>query len=641
MKWFYDRKISTKLYLAFSSVVLILGIMAWLVYSSASRRAAVAEDMYSNRTASIMQLENVRAAFLDMRMARRTAVSLSDVGQRQEDLRKAAEYETLLHDGLKQYLAGTRAPSEREIIRHLQSGLDEYHRLQAESDVYMLQMNDRKVLDIFNGPVRPLAAAVTADLNKLIEINDTLARDGDQQDYSLRASTTRDILLVGALGLLFTIGLVMFLSRLIGGSLRTLQEAAEKLSAGDLEVQLDLNFADEVGNLARSFQAMADNLKQHAAAAEQVAQGNLEVVVHSRSGKDSLGASLKLCVGHIRTLVEQVGQLTAAARNGDLALRGDPGQFKGAYSELMSAVNDMFEVFRATMEKVGDMSEPLTQAAAELSRVAQEMGASAEQTASQANMVSAGAEQVSRNIHTVATASDEMGASIREIAKNTADASKVATAAVRSAEETNATISKLGQSSVEIGQVIKVITSIAQQTNLLALNATIEAARAGEAGKGFAVVANEVRELAKETAKATEDISRKIEAIQTDTKGAVAAIEQIASVIGQINDIQTTVASAVEEQSVTTNEITRNLTEAAKGGADISLSIAGVAEAARTTTAGAGQTQKSAESLEKLAADMQTLMARFRYNAGRPQVKPVIASHTRSMHRELAGASVQ
>jgi methyl-accepting chemotaxis protein len=300
----------------------------------------------------------------------------------------------------------------------------------------------------------------------------------------------------------------------------------------------------------------------------------------------------------------------------------------------------MFEVFRSTMETVGRMSSPLSESAAELSRVSQEMGSSAEQTASQANMVSAGSEQVSRNIQTVATAADEMGASIREIAKNTADATKVATAAVRSAEDTNITIGKLGQSSAEIGQVIKVITSIAQQTNLLALNATIEAARAGEAGKGFAVVANEVKELAKETAKATEDISRKIEAIQTDTKGAVSAIEQIGSVIGQINDIQNTVASAVEEQSVTTNEITRNLTEAAKGGTDISHSIAGVAEAARTTTGGAGQTQKSAESLEKLAEELQSLMGRFRYDTTKGRVNPVAAARSHDLRHDLAGASV-
>ncbi len=173
--------------------------------------------------------------------------------------------------------------------------------------------------------------------------------------------------------------------------------------------------------------------------------------------------------------------------------------------------------------------------------------------------MTAATEQVNRNLQTVATGAEEMSATIKEIAKNASEAARVASEAVKSAATTNATVSKLGDSSVEIGQVIKVITSIAQQTNLLALNATIEAARAGEAGKGFAVVANEVKELAKQTAKATEDISQKINAIQGDTKSAVDAIGNISGIINQINDISNTIATAVEEQSATTNEMSRNV----------------------------------------------------------------------------------
>jgi methyl-accepting chemotaxis protein len=202
------------------------------------------------------------------------------------------------------------------------------------------------------------------------------------------------------------------------------------------------------------------------------------------------------------------------------------------------------------------------------------MSANAEETSSQANVVSAAGEQVNRNLQTVATGSEEMSVSIKEIAKNATEAAKVATEAAKAAQATNATVSKLGESSVEIGQVIKVITSIAQQTNLLALNATIEAARAGEAGKGFAVVANEVKELAKETAKATEDISRKIESIQIDTKGAVEAIGTITKIITQVNDISNSIASAVEEQNATTNEMSRNVTEAARGASEIAKNIA-------------------------------------------------------------------
>jgi methyl-accepting chemotaxis protein len=255
--------------------------------------------------------------------------------------------------------------------------------------------------------------------------------------------------------------------------------------------------------------------------------------------------------------------------------------------------------------------QTLASAAQELTSVSQQMASNSEETASQASVVSAAAEQVSRNVGTVASATEEMGASIKEIAKNAHEAARVATAAVKVADKTNATISKLGESSAEIGNVIKVITSIAQQTNLLALNASIEAARAGEAGKGFAVVANEVKELAKQTAKATEDIGRKIEAIQTDTKGAVEAIGQIGTIISQINDIQSTIASAVEEQTATTAEISRNVSEAALGSREIAQNVMGVAQAARGTTEGAANTKTSAEELARMATELQHLVTKL------------------------------
>jgi len=262
-----------------------------------------------------------------------------------------------------------------------------------------------------------------------------------------------------------------------------------------------------------------------------------------------------------------------------------------------------------TMEIVSQNSQALSSASEELSATSQQMVSNAEETSTQAGVVSAAAEQVSKNVQTVATATEEMSASIREIAKNAQDAAKVASTAVKAAETTNATITKLGESSAEIGKVIKVITSIAQQTNLLALNATIEAARAGEAGKGFAVVANEVKELAKETAKATEDISQKIEAIQGDTKSAVLAIAEIGTIINKINDYQNTIASAVEEQTATTNEITRNVSEASKGSTEIAQNIIGVAEAAKSTSLGASDTQKASCELSRMASELQEVVS--------------------------------
>jgi len=274
---------------------------------------------------------------------------------------------------------------------------------------------------------------------------------------------------------------------------------------------------------------------------------------------------------------------------------------------------DLTESLRVTLGKVNDNAQTVASASEELTAVAQQMSANSEETSVQSNVVASASEQVCKNVSTVATSAEEINSSVREIAKNASEAARVASEAVTVAGETNRTIAKLGESSIEIGKVIKVITSIAQQTNLLALNATIEAARAGEAGKGFAVVANEVKELAKQTASATEEISQKIEAIQQDTKGAVGAIDQIGKVIGRINDISNTIATAVEEQAATTAEIARNASEAALGSNEISKNIANVSQAARNTTEGANNTLAAAAELAKLAAALKDVVGSAKF----------------------------
>jgi len=292
---------------------------------------------------------------------------------------------------------------------------------------------------------------------------------------------------------------------------------------------------------------------------------------------------------------------------GDIPFRGtDPiGRVAEGLSRLLSQ-------FRQSVVTIKENVKVVTRTAGELERIGHDFQARAEETSTEAEVVSVASEEVSANVQTVAAGAEEMTASIREIATNASAAARVATKAVAVAEATNRTVGKLGESSSEIGQVVKVITSIAQQTNLLALNATIEAARAGEAGKGFAVVANEVKELAKATAKATEEISGKIEAIQLDTSGAVAAIGEISGIISQISDLQTTIASAVEEQTATTGEIGRNVTEAAKGSGEIASTITRVARAAVATTEGARDASVAGEGLRHTAATLEELVARFR-----------------------------
>jgi len=283
--------------------------------------------------------------------------------------------------------------------------------------------------------------------------------------------------------------------------------------------------------------------------------------------------------------------------------------------ELAKWFNVFLDKLQDTIRSIANATHQVAGASENVSHANQQITASSEETSAQARVVSNATVQVSQNLQTVATGADEMGSTIKEIAKNATEAARVATGAVKVAANANLTVSKLGDSSTEIGQVIKVITSIAQQTNLLALNATIEAARAGEAGKGFAVVANEVKELAKETAKATEDISRKIEAIQTDTKAAVTAIAEIGDVINQINGISNTIATAVEQQNATTNEMARNVSEAANGSGEITSSIAGVAQAAENMSRGASDTQKATQQLVETSTDLRRLVEQFRIDA--------------------------
>jgi len=296
------------------------------------------------------------------------------------------------------------------------------------------------------------------------------------------------------------------------------------------------------------------------------------------------------------------GDLT---RHTGLETRDEPGRMGQSLDAAMARL-------RKTISTIEGSAASLAGASEQMNGTTATIAASAEQTSAQAQAVSAAAEEVSRSVETVSSGSEQMGASIREISQNAAEAARVASEAVTVTATTSATMNKLGESSAEIGNVIKTITAIAEQTNLLALNATIEAARAGEAGKGFAVVASEVKDLAQETSRATDDISRRVEAIQADTSGAVAAIEEISIVIERISEFQTTIASAVEQQTATTTEMNRSVTQAASGTGEIAQNITGVAEAARMTSEGVTQTQQATAELARMSTELSSLVSTFR-----------------------------
>ncbi len=350
-------------------------------------------------------------------------------------------------------------------------------------------------------------------------------------------------------------------------------------------------------------------LKEEQTAAEIVRKRTLFLIIFGVGAIGVVGAlSWYIGLGISRPMADTVKVLLALAE-GDLTQRVS----MDSADEIGKAVNKATQGIGESISTMAKNAQTLAGSAEELLEVSQQMASTAEETSSQANMVSTTADQVSRNAQTAASSVEEMSVSIKEVAKNATQAAMVATRAALMAGTTNLTVAKLGESSLEIGNVIKVISSIAEQTNLLALNATIEAARAGEAGRGFSVVANEVKELAKETARATDQIRLKIEAIQGDTQESVKAIGEISKIITQINEIQNSIASAVEEQSSTTNEIGRSMAEVARGNSQIVQNIQSVVNAAQGTSQAATNTQKSSKDLARVSVELKELVAKFKY----------------------------
>ena len=442
---------------------------------------------------------------------------------------------------------------------------------------------------------------------------------------------------------------------------RALIEASR---AGRLDARADAKayeggYRELCEGLNGMLEAVAGPVAECSAAMQRVAAGDLDLQLESGGQGEYLRMrqALSETVDTLRRLLAETGALVDAAGRGDLSRRADASAFQGGFRQLCDGVNGMLERTTRPMEEsrevlerlggrdltvrvkgdykgdharvkeslnqavlamgealgsISGSSRSLHAAASGLAKASGEVGTSVEETATQASVLSRAAGAVDANLQSVAGAAEEMLASVKEIASNVSEAGGVAQEAVAVAGEVGRVMDKLADSSSGIGDVVKLIREIASQTNLLALNANIEAARAGESGRGFAVVANEVKLLASQTSKATEDISVRVASIQDDTAQARQAIARIVGTIGRIHEAQLSISGAIEEQSATTQEITRNIHEAARGSNDIAGSISSVAEAAARASGGVSHANKASADLARMADDLQRLVAQFR-----------------------------
>jgi methyl-accepting chemotaxis protein len=590
---FNSFKIGPRLALSFGSVLLFCSIIAVLAVTRISNLKTAVEALVTQECVEEDHAANL--LFQGYTNARCLGGLLSaPLGPEAEKL--------------KAEIASNQAKTtERyEKLKGMSDGGDEEKTIQEMIQANAsLQDGVGRFLGMISGPDKDaangfygtsLAQLQDAYLEKVKEFYDQQKHhiaSADEEARNVFESSRRQIVALSVLAIGLGIIAAVFISRGVVLPIRKTVAVLESVAAGDLQQKLEINSSDEFG-------AMSDSLNIAVGAMRK----SLEEI--HRAGERERQQALEL-----QQKVDALLSVVHAAAKGDLT-QAITVKGSDAIGKMGEGLDTFLQNLRRSIGALAESSETLAATSEELSSVCDQMSSNALETESQSRLVSTAAMDVTTSLQSVAAGSEEMAVSIREIAINAADAAKMASAAVTVADTTTATISRLGCSSAEIGNVIKVITSIAQQTNLLALNATIEAARAGESGKGFAVVANEVKELSKATAEATQDITQKIDAIQEDTNCAIEAIVEIGEVIGKINLISSTIAAAVEEQTSTSNEMGQTINGTAVNSEEISKNISSVASVAESTTKGAQHNQRAAGELARMAVELQGLVAQFK-----------------------------
>ncbi len=551
-----DTRIGTKLLALCSAMAAVVVLVGMLGLNGMEKVEAGLSTVYRDRVMPLQQLSAILGGVKNI--GSHNLLLASGLSRDPpETFRSIAEEGRRIDETWKAYISTYLTPEEKALAETFEKRLTAYWTAWESWSRDVKDGFDRaRIVADWTSAIAPLDGKLVETLTLLEDLQARVAGEEHRKAEGIYADSRLEAYLIGGVGLAGSVLLAWVIVLSITSAIAETTSVMGRLALGDTSVEVSgRDRHDEVGDISRAVQVFKDNA--------------------------------------IR-IERLTAEAEAAKRQADI--------------DKKKAMDKMADSFEADVKAI---VEAVASAAAEMEATAGSMSAISEQTSRQATSVAASAEQASANVQTVSAAAEELTSSIAEIGRQVSQAATVSREAMTQARHTDGTVQGLAVAADRIGEVVKLINDIASQTNLLALNATIEAARAGDAGKGFAVVANEVKNLANQTGKATEDISRQIGAVQSATRDAVDAIRAIAGTISAVSEISSAIASAVEEQGAATREIARNVDQAAEGTKDVSLNISGVTTAADEAGQASGQVLSAAGELSRQSAALRMQVDRF------------------------------